>query len=419
MGIIDEKDNQMNEEPQPQEDPSNDDIPKWLQGLENDEQEESIPNTSKKDVNNSWVPEINHETTENNHIDRNEWDEEEGQEEDHSPVEPFESADQTQETNEFESIEALESEHTEEIKIDELPSVEYSDEIGPSLDDLPSSEGFMDISEMEVSGSPQQEEPIFKDKDEALIEGELPEWLQEMIAEQEKSRPGDFEPGTNKEQDLLDDPTSHQDDSALDKIASEEIPVDEDELVKEIDLVPDHERVVDAGLVIEDELFVDEELDVEVGLDAEDEILTDDEDISLPEPPSSIDMETAIAIADDATKPVVISEDDPEIAPENDEITDDEPIDEQRELAKMRLYQGDYHQAVPIIQELLEDSSQLNELETWVKEATEGEAKNIKEMWEVLGDISLKQNKPDQALNAYAKAIKCLLADDEVNDEIR
>lgn len=424
MGINDEKGNRMNEEHQPQDDSSNDDIPKWLQGLENSEHEESKPYTPKNNVMNSWVPEINEETTENKHVDRNKEEdeddkEEEGPEEIKSPVEPIETDNQAEGTKDIETIEALDDEYTEEIEIDELPSVEYSDEIGPSLDDLPSSEGFMDISEMEVSGSPQQEEPILKDKDEALIEGELPEWLQEMIAEQEKSRPDDFEPDTNKEQELVDDPTSHQDASALDEIASEEIPADEDELVKDFDLVSDDEKVEDAGQDLEDDYFVDKELEIEVGNDVEDAMLTDEEDVSLSEPPSYIDKETAIAIADDATKPVVVSEDGPEIAPEEDATTGDEPTEEQHELAKMHLYQGDYHQAVPIIQELLEDSSHLVELETWVKEATEGEAKNIKEMWEILGDIYLKQNKPDQAFNAYAKAIKYLLAEKEVNDEIR
>ena len=136
MDNKDEKDNLMNEE-RPEDESSDNDIPLWLQGLDNDELDEPKPFSSKEDVKDSWVPEIE-ETIKDDQIKDDQIDDDQVDDEEiiDVPVEPLDPGIHDQTTEEREN---MESEPTEEILIDELPSIKYSDDIGPSLDDLPSS----------------------------------------------------------------------------------------------------------------------------------------------------------------------------------------------------------------------------------------------------------------------------------------
>ena len=409
MDNKDEKENCMNEE-RPEEESSDNDIPLWLQGLENDELEEPKPFASKEDVKDSWVPELEG-SIDNDQIGDNQTDDVQLDDEEliDVPVDSLDSGINDQTTDDREN---MENEPTEEIQIDELPGIDYSDDIGPSLDDLPSSEGFMDISGMDFSDVKKQEEPNIED--DALIEGDLPEWLQEMIAEEDKPKTGETELENLEEQDIIDDQTHVYDSSNLDQAPSQDEPIEED------------------GLAVKDD--VDED-DI---LEEKHEITSDEEELSSIEPTSYLE-ETAIAIARDETTPVVISNDvdhklpsSPEASiteePIAEEFIAEEPIaeepkligkDEQLERAKRHLDQGDFDQALPIVNRLLEENIYTETLETWIKQATEREAKTTSEAWSLLGDITLRQNKPREAFDAYAKAIKYLLINDEVNDETR
>jgi tetratricopeptide (TPR) repeat protein len=93
--------------------------------------------------------------------------------------------------------------------------------------------------------------------------------------------------------------------------------------------------------------------------------------------------------------------------------------DEQLERVKRHLDQGDFDQALPLINRLLEENIYTQTLELWIKQAIESQAKTTSEAWAILGDITLQQNKPGEAFDAYAKAIKYLLINNEVNDETR
>ena len=385
MDSKDEKDDRMNEQ-QPEDESSDKEIPLWLQGLTNDELEEPKPFASKEDVKDSWVPEIE-ETIEDDQVDDEEII--------NLPVEPLDPGFHDQTTDEREN---MESEPTEEIQIDELPNIKYSDDIGPSLDDLPSSEGFMDISTIDFSEVQKKVEPNIED--EALIEGDLPEWLQEMIAENEKPNTGETELENLEEQDIVDDQAPVQDLLNLDQIPSQDDPIEEEELV------------------VDDDLGVVDIMNIE-----EDEPAPDSEDLVLLEPSSHLE-ETAIAIAEDETSPVVISKGDDLKLP----LSQEEPIaeelnivaeDEQLGRAKLHLDQGEFDQALPIINKLLEESIHLENLEMWIQEATENDEKTNSKVWELLGDITFRQDKPGEAFYAYAKAIKLLLKSDEVTDETR
>jgi hypothetical protein len=295
MDDKDEKDNLFNEE-QPEDETSDNDIPLWLQGLESDELEEPKPFVSKDDLKDAWVPEIE-ETIKDDQISDDQIDEEETMD---TPAEPMHPGSHDLTTDDHES---MESEPTEEIDIDELPSIKYSDEIGPSLDDLPSSKGFMDISEIDFSVSQKQEEPGIEN--EALIEGELPEWLQEMIAEQDEPKTSFVDPEKIEEQDIINDQAPVEVSSNFDQTPSQDEPIDEDERE------------------VKDDFYEDDILEVK------DEIASDDQDPSSIHTASKFD-ETAIAIAGDETTPIVISiEDDQNVLSTQEEPIAEEPIAEE------------------------------------------------------------------------------------------
>jgi hypothetical protein len=564
MDDKDEKDNHFNGE-RPEDETSDNDIPLWLQGLEDDELEEPKTFVSKEDVKDAWMPEIE-ETIDDDPIDDDPIDDDpidddpidddpidndqidddpiDNDQIDDDPIDddktigtPAEPTDPGSNDLTTDDRESLESETTEEIDIDELPSLKYSDEIGPSLDDLPSSEGFMDISEIDFSESQKQEDPAIEN--EALIEGDLPEWLQEMISEQDKPKTSYAKAEELEEQDIIDDQGPVDDSSNFDQTPLQDEPIDETRLV------------------------VKDDFDEDDILEGKDEIATDDQDPSSIESSSKF-AETAIAIAGDETTPVVISiEDDRNVQEEPiteepiaeepiaeepiaekyiaeepigeepiaeepiveepiaeepiaeepiaeeyiaeepiaeepiaeepiveepiaeeyiaeepiveepiveepiaeepiaeepiaeeplveepiaeefiteepiaEEFITEEPIaeepslvvdvepklvsnDEQLERAKRHLDQGNFDLALPVINKLLEDDIYTQTLELWIKEATESQAKTNSEAWAILGDITLRQNKPREAFDAYAKAIKYLLTNDEVYDETR
>lgn len=441
---------EKNDDPQPESDSSNNDIPLWLQGLENNETEEPESFASKKDVKSSWVPELNNETTEH--------DQNKGAEEINSTSEPIDQQAHDQETIDFES---MESDSTEEIQIDKLPNGEDAAEIGPSLDDLPTSEGFMDISEMELSETAEEKEPVLDD--DTLIEGDLPEWLQEMIAEQEESKTSEADPESVQNQAQVEISTSSQVLDDHDEVFTKDQEIEEDELIAEDafieekeELVQDDELVVEDEPisedepVIEDEVIHDDELISEEEPVMEDRFIQEDELISEDEPfveeefiheddlisegepkleeqyiiesDYPFDLEAAEAISEDDTVPTTVSKDVEmeEDSPTEPAIDEAQQVIENAEIleqAKLYIDQGDFYQGLPFIKELVSESSHLEKLELWIIEAVEGEAKANSDVWEVLGDISLKSNKNDQALTAYAKAIKYLLVTDEVTDE--
>ena len=84
---------------------------------------------------------------------------------------------------------------------------------------------------------------------------------------------------------------------------------------------------------------------------------------------------------------------------------------------KQQLDQGQIDEALPIIQDLLEKSSHLEQLDVWLKKYSEQQSGSNKVM-ELIGDIALKRGEPDAAINAYAKSLRLLLNNQEGSHEL-
>ena len=504
MDKNDEKADQMSEDPKNDDYSSDEDIPLWLQGLDDDDGVKSKPVPSEEDVKDSWVPEITDELSDEDLIiDEN----------DPEIEAPSETSFSHDYDHMMEKREAFENGPTEEIEIDNLPNGAHSDDIGPELNDIPSSEGFVEISDMETSEFSNQEEPIHEE--EPLIEGDLPEWLQEMIAEQEKSKPGDIDDELLDESDLLEEQPLEDENITDDLMAVDDGQIEQDQMVRDDE--SEIEDAFDTEFVTESDQENDLDSDwlLEEDLESDEEI-TDEEDFYFGEASANFDMDAALEISEDVTKPVqVLKEDDEEdsslilddpfideaFAKEDDEalslsseepfveepqtededdllltlddpyveeafavadtedlsLTFDEPLQEpqsedQAELSqapedeekilpviestsdeethfnededvldgiKNHLAEGKFDDAIPMINEIMGETTHLDELETWLRKAAESYAEHNSDIWEALGDISVKQNKPDEAFQAYAKAIQQLLISKEVSDETR
>jgi len=143
------------------------------------------------------------------------------------------------------------------------------------------------------------------------------------------------------------------------------------------------------------------------------------------------DLDPVIAIADEDTTPIStiktqdISLDEEE--PESIELESDEQQSELSETSeekytlddlKSYLNQKEIHQALKIINELDEETTDFDEITPLLLAAVENDAQNNSDLWEAVGDIAMKQEKPEGALDAYTKAIRYLLANNEGDDEV-
>jgi len=78
-------------------------------------------------------------------------------------------------------------------------------------------------------------------------------------------------------------------------------------------------------------------------------------------------------------------------------------------FAKYLLDQGEINPSFEIFQTYVKKPAYLEEINAWVQEAVMVNEAPSKLLWELLGDIALKQNEHNQALTAYTKAISLLM----------
>jgi hypothetical protein len=78
-------------------------------------------------------------------------------------------------------------------------------------------------------------------------------------------------------------------------------------------------------------------------------------------------------------------------------------------FAKYLLDQGEIEPSFEIFQTYVKKSEYLEEIKIWAKEAAATDKEKSNLLWELIGDLSLKQDKPDEALSAYTRAISKLI----------
>lgn len=440
MDNHEEKENDLNNNPDSEDTPSDADIPLWLQGMEEKAPEETKPISSVNGPDGAWIREID------NNIDAPS---------DSPPEQDQESEGDFQILNKAQSPQPAESEDNESqaSNIEDMESTEeieiqaFSEDLIPSgmesnFDGLSSAEGFVDISEVGMT-----EQPFDSFENEPLREGELPEWLKEMIAESEQEpeeglssieiTPEEFEKPQDEapideEEFSPDEVYSPQEEAEFpDEIGESVTEFDYDATIAEEDTAPislkdELEAVLSTGELSEiEEVFPDESQELTDFQLINETELEEMEDLAV----KKADI-AAIDKLDDAEF-VYVETADISDAPSNEAGLDtevelawsinEEPTSEGEnsfDRVKHFIDDGQIEPALPIIKDMVADENQLEELEVLLNKLAEQEPSISSEVMETMGDIALKRNKPQDALQSYAKALKILLEIDEVQDEI-
>ncbi|MBW6475155.1 MAG: hypothetical protein K0B14_18655, partial [Anaerolineaceae bacterium] len=183
------------------------DVPLWLQGIEEPLDDETKPINATKDQTGNWIREIEDINSES--LDEDAPDLPEDSDLDKAEFETEVNVNAFEELSQLEHIEDVsgkgetkadeiagdqeDSEITEEFVVDSLIDQPPYDDIDSDMEELATDEGFVDISQLGLDQ--QTGDAVEYIDDESLREGDLPEWLQEMIAEseQETGEEGDID----------------------------------------------------------------------------------------------------------------------------------------------------------------------------------------------------------------------------------
>jgi len=230
-------------------------------------------------------------------------------------------------------------------------------------EDSAEDEGFIEISEFEIVEIP---EPFpISDGTEDSEDEELPPWLDEMIAE-----PID---------ELIDNDTA------------EEAQLDEKEPSEPFDVYLDAQHFEDEGT----------EMPQETNLTIPNETIQDD---------------LVFSIIEGDTQPVIMQSESFDTSEPSQESQ--ETIREQSEelpktlmFAKHLLDQSEFEPAKKILTTYIEKSKYVDVISQWLWELVNQRAEANSGVWELLGDIALQDDDPEQALSAYSQAITILVSE--------
>jgi len=232
----------------------------------------------------------------------------------------------------------------------------------------PEQDDFVEISDLVTNTG---DDELHGLEDETLSDNEeLPEWLHEMIAEEPETPFEDTIPSVVKEQeDALAGQTSV--DEAV------EVKEQTDEPTEPIDIT--QETPVEQGeppVEIPTISFEHEEPFPEIDVGTEDlSITVEEQEEQEPETPKTL------------------------------------------RFAQFLLKQGDYNQAINIINTYIDKPEYLEEINDLLADAVNDGADQNSAVWETLGDIALNKGDSEKAIHAYAKAINILLGRVEGNHE--
>jgi hypothetical protein len=443
MDNHEENENDLNKNKNPEDTPPNADIPLWLQGIEETTPEETKPIRSENDSEGAWIREIDN---------NNDEIADDPTEHDRDSEVNFEGLNDAQlaqsevsEDYELELNDIEDMESTEEIEIQAFSEDLVPNGMESDFDTLSSAEGYVDISQIGITE--QSFETIDNFEDEPLREGELPDWLQEMIAESEQQpeeglspieeTPEDFEETQierliDEKEFSTEEAHRHRDEAEfLDEISESVIEFDYDTTIAEEDTAPisvkdELETALSTGDLPEvEEAFPVDEVELTDSQRSYETELEEIEDLAV-EKADIIQTDQL----DDAefvnVETADISDAPPDEAGRDTQAelawsTGEEPTsDSENSFDRIKHFfdDGQIEPALPIIKDMVADEEQLEELEVLLKELTQQEPSVNSKVMETLGDIALKQNKPQDALQSYAKALKFLLESDEAQDEI-
>jgi hypothetical protein len=395
MDNSDENKNNINDKPEgePEE------IPYWLQGFEESVPDETTPIVPDAKEGETWIKES--EISASDEVLPPDSDDEvkasfpqidnldQPQPHDSVLAEAEMETDQGSEDEtsiENEITEALDDyENTDEIEIDALPVDEFDEPVELEPDELPSPEGFVDISDLDLPEPPPSADGAILEVE--AKEGELPEWLQEMISEPETSDIKYAQPAQLPEEEPVQE-------------SVDELDINWEKEDLEVESMEDEPAPLE-NVVEMDNTDVEQEVDVVINIADEDttpiSTIITEEISSEEEEPKSIELES-----------------------DEQQTEFSENSEEKNTLEDLKYYlnQKHIHQALKIINDLDDEKTDYDEITPLLLAAAENDAQNNSDLWEVVGDIAMKQEKPHDALDAYTKAIRNLLANDKDDDEI-
>ena len=417
FAMANDKDQELNNNSKDEEKIPIEDIPIWQENLQDSEEEDTNPiEATKYEDEDSWVKEIK-DSPDNSGLSQITSEDEEDiidnmlpgwlselSEIDSSTPDSLSThREEEAEADLYESHSAEDpasgSEITEKIEIDPLNVYKNAGIFDPAISSKPNEEGFFEISEFDAEDFPEHE-PMMPDYDLSEAE-ELPQWLEEMIAESDKPHLDSSEDDQETDADEKEFVEISQDTPSLIEMTDLNFEELSDEPTQPIDITQEN-------ILVNDTVKVETSTMTESNEDAQ--IQPDDnepEEIYTESDPISISEETAFLPDQD-----IQEEEYEEQLPDPDEI----PLELLK--AKSLLEQGDYTSAMEVIHPFIEKKENLSEIQSWLDDIAYDSEPPDSDIWEAIGDIALIQSAPEKALNAYTEAIKSLLILKEDNNAI-
>ena len=385
-----ENEDALNDDLNSENDFHQEDIPLWLQGIEEAQDEDTSPSIKEDNVTDQWikeVPEDIRDIRKSLNISEDSMQEGEdlpnwiGEVPEIPSIEPSDQDDAKSQEIELEEPK-IEPEDNAPIESQNLASHinensspdEISEYIHDTENKLPAEDQFIEISEADILEENQSNQDAMSSEDE-----ELPYWLQEMIAEPSQNESVEGPPAPGEIEEFLEEETELEGDLV------------EDIIIKEVLPSQDSSQVVDESQISYEEI---------------------------------IEQDLTELMEEDNTKPVIIQSEIPirtEIPfIEQEEVEEQiQPLEmpEDLENAKMLLDGGEYSEALRAINNSPEKNAYHDDIRSWLKTSVQEDADGNSEVWEAIGDIEMSEARTEEALSAYTKAIHALLGNNEETDE--
>jgi len=366
------------------------DIPLWLQGIEDSQDEETVPMKKDNAVPDQWIKEVPEDIGDGLSSPENDEDSSNSKGEDipdwldEEPESPSEissdigaaeddATELSENTIEPESCIPMEGEAVNADLDENLQPDKNSELVQDLYEAEPPEEKFIEISKGGIVGEDHPNHDVRSLEDE-----ELPYWLQEMIAEPSENESEKFQP---------------------ESLETEEPFEEEEEL--------------DSDMVEENVLE---------GVHPSPETIQDMDESQMSDSETPYQYLTEL-IAEDNTKPVPIQHETQigtEIPMHEEELEQIQPIEMPEDLqkAKVLFEEGDYSEAINTLNACQEKSAFHDDILSWLMTAAQGDASENCDVWEFIGDIELSEANPEEAMSAYTKAIYILLGKAKRSDEI-
>jgi hypothetical protein len=415
-----------------QKDPSKKDIPLWLQGLNDPNDEKSKEqNASDETKTNHWIDDIDQDKSSGDQV---------------TPDKPVENdiSDDTlpgwiSELSRVEGAEDLSSEDlkTTAIKEENNPwdqpaeIKEKDEETAPEdnkFNEYPEGDGFIEISGIGMPNS-KPVEPSISDLRPNENE-DLPDWLQEMVSEPVDKDLGDTSPVQIPE-DYMDEHEliTHRlsEDTPPDEMASQnseenadaidetekDTPAQNSEELSRMQALSDSDELLknDQNFVIVEEENLQEEYMVsdnsQVGDEAFESSVQDEKEQHDDEDSIIAIDETFMETSEEDTVPIDLSKRTHEVEKNNDAAIRFLPkilLD-----AKEKLSTNEFDRGLETINIFIEENAFLGDIETWLEELTKGQNATNFAIWEALGDLRIKKGEHQAAKSAYTYATQLLI----------